>query len=59
MRAAQGSPTLPLFLDLKAAVTYSGLPETYLRELIAEKKLKAMKRGSYYVSRFALEQLAQ
>jgi hypothetical protein len=43
MRAAQTSPTLPLFLDLKAAVTYSGHPETYLRELIAEKKLKAVK----------------
>jgi hypothetical protein len=59
MRAAQSSPSLPLFLDLKAAVTYSGLPETYLRELIAQNKLKAVKRGSYYVSRFALEQLAQ
>ena len=59
MRAAQASPTLPLFLGLKAAVTYSGLPETYLRELITQNKLKAVKRGSYYVSRFALEELAR
>jgi hypothetical protein len=59
MRAAQASPTLPLFLDLKAAATYSGLPQAYLRELIQQKKLKAVNRAGWRISRHSLEQLAQ
>ena len=59
MRAAQASPTLPLFLDLKAAATYSGLPQSYLRELIQQKKLKAVNRAGWRISRHSLEKLAQ
>jgi excisionase family DNA binding protein len=59
MRAAQATPSLPLFLDLKAAAMYSGLPLSYLRELIHAKKLKAVNRGGWRISRPALEKLAQ
>jgi hypothetical protein len=59
MRAAQAAPPLPLFLDMKAAATYSGLPQSYLRELVQTKKLKAVNRGGWRISRMALERLAQ
>jgi hypothetical protein len=59
LRAAQAAPPLPLFLDLKAASTYSGLPVSYLKELIQTKKLKAVKRGGWRISWLALEKLAQ
>jgi hypothetical protein len=59
LRAAQIAPQLPLFLDLKAASSYSGLPQSYLRELIENGELKAVKRRKVLISRFSLEKLAQ
>jgi helix-turn-helix protein len=59
LRMAQTAPPLPLFLDLKAAAVYSGLPRSYLRELIQGGKLKAVQRGGWRVSRLALDRLAQ
>jgi hypothetical protein len=58
LRTLQATPPLPLFLDLKAAATYSGLPQSCLRELIRDKKRKAVKRGGWRISRLALEKLA-
>ena len=59
LRAAQVAPTLPLFLDMKAASAYSGLPQSYIRELIESKELKAVNRGGWRISRLSLEKLAQ
>src|SRR5262249_19521991 len=54
------APSLPLFLDLKAASAYAGLPQSYLQELIDQKKLRAVKRPRWTrVSRLALDELAQ
>jgi Helix-turn-helix domain len=58
LRAAQAAPPVPLFLDLKSAASYSGLPQSYLRELIHGKKLKAVNRGGWRISRLALERFA-
>jgi len=59
LRAAQIAPSLPLFLDMKAASAYSGLPQVYLRELIESKQLNAVNRGGWRISRVSLEKLAQ
>jgi excisionase family DNA binding protein len=46
-----------LYLTVKEGSEYSGLPQTYLRRLIKEGKLKALSAGGYRVRRADLEKL--
>lgn len=46
-----------LFLSLSDAVAFSGLPESFLLELIHDKKVKAIKRHKWLIWREDLEQL--
>ena len=46
-----------LFLNLKEAARYSGLPLSLIRRLIKENKLPAIKAGGWRIKRADLEQL--
>jgi excisionase family DNA binding protein len=46
-----------LFLTVKEASEYAGLPQAYLRRLIARKKLKALQARGYRIKRTDLERL--
>jgi excisionase family DNA binding protein len=51
-------PPRPLFLSLKEAAAYSGLPQAYLRRLIQQKELPAIDSSGYRISKKALDWLA-
>jgi excisionase family DNA binding protein len=51
-------PSRPLFLSLKEASEYSGLPQAYLRRLIQRNQLPAIESNGYRISKKALEWLA-
>jgi excisionase family DNA binding protein len=51
-------PPRPLFLSLRDASEYSGLPQAYLRRLIQQGELPAVASNGYRVSKKALEWLA-
>jgi excisionase family DNA binding protein len=51
-------PPRPLFLSLREASEYSGLPQAYLRRLIQQGELPAIASNGYRVSKKALEWLA-
>ena len=58
LRTSMAAPTLPLFLDLKAASAYTGLTQAYLRRQVAEGALKAVKDVGWKISRHDLDRLA-
>jgi excisionase family DNA binding protein len=47
----------PLFLTIKEASEYAGLPVAYLRRLIVDGKLKAISAGGYRIRRRDLDKL--
>jgi hypothetical protein len=58
LRTSLAAPSLPLFLDLKAASAYSGLIQAYLRRQIDEGALKAVRDVGWKVRRHDLDKLA-
>jgi excisionase family DNA binding protein len=46
-----------LYLTVREASEYAGLPQSYLRRLIKEGKLKALSTGGYRIQRVDLEKL--
>ena len=46
-----------LFLTIKEAARYSGLPQSTIRQLIRAEKLPAVKVGGWRIKRSALEQV--
>ncbi len=46
-----------LFLNVKEAARYSGLPQSLIRRLIHAQKLNAIKAGGWRIKRTDLEQL--
>ena len=61
MLAALTPPRVPLdkklFLTLREASEFSGLPQSYIRRLIASKKLKVIVAAGYRIKRADLERL--
>ena len=58
LRTSLSAPPLPLFLDLKAASSYSGLTQAYLRRQIDAGTLKAVRDVGWKVSPHDLDRLA-
>src|SRR2546427_617651 len=58
LRTSLSAPTLPLFLDLKAASAYTGLTQAFLRRQIDAGTLKAVRDVGLKVSRKDLDSLA-